>query len=196
MPQLRKPEHPKACAPQQEKPPQWEACSPQQESSPSLQLEKSMHRGKDPAQSKTKKIIFVKRTSKDFRVWIQIPCNVQLSITVLPTFLELRNKKHISWGHSSLKGSGSHSWSFSLWGKKNGDKMKLSDATLFSRASILRQLYHSPHRPRSDSLTKGAGFQGGFIKAPQDKNWSMHRGCEAISSTLANRGENLESYCL
>ena len=57
-----------------------------------------------------------------------------------------------------------------LSGKNNGDKMKLSDATLFSRASILRQLYQSPHRPRSDSLTEGAGFQGGLIKASQDKN--------------------------
>ena len=44
---------PGACAPQQEEPQQWEAHSPQLESGPySLQLEKSLHSNKDPAQLK------------------------------------------------------------------------------------------------------------------------------------------------
>ena len=48
---------PGACAPQQEEPQQWEAHSPQLESGPySLQLEKSLHSNKDPAQLKINKL--------------------------------------------------------------------------------------------------------------------------------------------
>ena len=51
MPQLLKPGPPRARAQQQEKPLQWEACTPQLESSPrSLQLQKSPHSNKDPAE--------------------------------------------------------------------------------------------------------------------------------------------------
>ena len=51
VPQLLKPERPRACAPQQEKPPQWGAHAPQ--------LEKSPHSNKDPAQSKGKKMLTI-----------------------------------------------------------------------------------------------------------------------------------------
>ena len=51
--QLLKLTHPRICAPQQKKPLQWEACTLQLESSPpSLQLEKSLHSNRDPAQPK------------------------------------------------------------------------------------------------------------------------------------------------
>ena len=50
MPQLLKPERPRACA-LQEKPLRWETCAPQLENSPwLLQLEKSLCSNKDPAQ--------------------------------------------------------------------------------------------------------------------------------------------------
>lgn len=71
-------------------------------------------------------------------------------------------EKCISWGDSS-RALAPMIVNF-LSDKKNEDKKKLSDATLSPRASILRQFCQSPHRPRQDSLTKGAGFQRGFIK--------------------------------
>ena len=53
VPQLLKPECPRACALKQEKPPQRETHTPQPESSPcGPQLEKSSHSNKDPAQPK------------------------------------------------------------------------------------------------------------------------------------------------
>jgi len=55
VPQLLKPNCPRACTLQQEKPPQGEAHTPQPESSPhSQQPEKSPHSNKDPAQPKIK----------------------------------------------------------------------------------------------------------------------------------------------
>ena len=55
-PPLLKPTHPRAGAPQQKKTPQWEAHTPQLESRAwFLQLEKSPHRNKDPAQPQIKK---------------------------------------------------------------------------------------------------------------------------------------------
>ena len=56
MQQLLKPTYPLARALQQKKLPQWEACALQLERSPHfLQLEKSLHSNKDPAQPKINK---------------------------------------------------------------------------------------------------------------------------------------------
>ena len=97
--QLCKPVRTRAPAPRQEKPPQWEAHAPRLESSPRcLQLEKSPHSNKDPAQPKIN--TFLKRYFSDL-VQDKLPNLNSPMASCAPFSLMLRRWDFISEAHGN-----------------------------------------------------------------------------------------------